>query len=59
MKPIVGLIIIIISLLIAVYFVVDYLMPNVICKSIRESKVENDTGNYRSHILSDICSGIH
>lgn len=58
MRPIWGLVIVILCLLIAVYVTVDYLMPNVICKMIPRASNDSHMGAYNSHVLSDICSGI-
>jgi hypothetical protein len=53
-----GLVILIGCLLIAVYVTVDYLLPDVICKMIPRSSSDSNMGQYNSHVLSDICSGI-
>jgi len=53
-----GLVILIGCLLIAVYVMADYLMPNVICKIIPRTSDDSHMGQYNSHVLSDICSGI-
>ena len=58
MQPMWGLVILIVCLLIAVYVTVDYLMPNVICKMIPRTSTDSHMGQYNSHVLSDICSGI-
>jgi hypothetical protein len=58
MKPMLGLVIIIGCLLIGVYVTVDYLMPNVICKIIPHTSDDSHMGEYNSHLISDICSGI-
>ena len=58
MQPMWGLVILIVGLLIAVYVTVDYLVPDVICKDIPRSSSDSKMGQYNSHVLSDICSGI-
>ncbi|MDP4108148.1 MAG: hypothetical protein Q8935_24805 [Bacillota bacterium] len=58
MQPMWGLVILIACLLVAVYVTVDYLMPNVICKMIPRTSSDSNMGQYNSHVLSDICSGI-
>ncbi|MDE1769521.1 MAG: hypothetical protein KGI28_03070 [Thaumarchaeota archaeon] len=57
MKAMYGLIIIIVSLLIAVYLMADFIMPDVICKTIPRDSGTSYLGQYNSHLLSDICSG--
>ena len=57
MKAMFGLIIIIGCLLIAVYAMADYVMPDVICKIIPRESSDSYMGQYNSHLLSDICSG--
>jgi hypothetical protein len=58
MQAMLGLVILIGCLLIAVYVTVDYLLPDVICKIIPRSSSDSNMGQYNSHVLSDICSGI-
>lgn len=53
-----GLVILIGCLLIGIYVMADYLMPNVICKIIPRSSVKTHMGEYNSHVLADICSAI-
>ena len=53
-----GLIILIGCLLIGVYVMADYLLPNVICKIIPRASVKSHLGEYNSQVMSDICSGI-
>ncbi|MDE1840560.1 MAG: hypothetical protein KGI09_01625 [Thaumarchaeota archaeon] len=53
-----GLIILIGCLLIGIYAMADYIMPNVICKVIPRTSVRTQMGQYNSHVLSDICSAI-
>lgn len=57
MKAKFGLLIIIGCLLIAVYAMADYIMPDVICKTIPRDSGTSYMGQYNSHLLSDICSG--
>ena len=60
MKPIFGLVILIVSLLIGVYAMADYLVPDVFCKMLPKTNVEhNPEQQYNSQVLSDICSGIN
>ena len=59
MRAMFGLAILVISLLIGVYVIADYLLPDVICKALPHNTVdESHPGQYNSHVLSDICSGI-
>ena len=58
MQPRLGLVIIIGCLLFTVFIMEDYLMPNVICKIIPRTSDDSHMGQYNSHLLSDICSGI-
>jgi hypothetical protein len=58
MQAILGLAILIVGLLVAVYVMVDFIMPDVICKMIPRSSTDSHMGQYNSHVLSDICSGI-
>lgn len=58
MQTMLGLVILIGCLLIGVYVMADYLMPNVICKIIPRTSDDSHMGQYNSHVLSDICSGI-
>ncbi|GEM_PF-1174668 len=53
-----GLIILIGCLLIGIYIVSDYLVPNVICKIIPRTGIKSQMGEYNSNILGEICSGI-
>ncbi|MFZ0184458.1 MAG: hypothetical protein WBV92_00510 [Nitrosotalea sp.] len=53
-----GLIILIGCLLIGVFVMANYLLPDVICKMIPQSTVTTQMGQYNSQVLSDICSGI-
>ena len=53
-----GLIILVGCLLIGVYVMADYLLPDVICKIIPSVHDSSSLGQYNSHVLSDICSGI-
>lgn len=53
-----GLLILIGCLLIGIYIVSDYLLPNVICKVIPHSSITSQMGEYNSNILGEVCSGI-
>jgi len=58
MKPMFGLAILIGCLIIGIYVTADYLLPDVICKSLSHYNVDSSMGQYNSHVLSDICFGI-
>ena len=58
MKPMFGLVILIMCILIGVYVVGDYILPDVVCKTLPPVTDESHPGQYNSHLLSDICSGI-
>ncbi|MDE1812624.1 MAG: hypothetical protein KGH86_04680 [Thaumarchaeota archaeon] len=53
-----GLLILIGCLLIGIYIVSDYLLPNVICKVIPHNSIKSQMGEYNSNILGEVCSGI-
>ncbi len=53
-----GLLILIGCLLIGIYVVSDYLLPNVICKIIPRGNIKSQMGEYNSNILGEVCSGI-
>ncbi|MGI0017643.1 MAG: hypothetical protein ACREA1_02915 [Nitrosotalea sp.] len=53
-----GLVILVGGLLLGVYIMAVYLMPDVICKMVPPSPVETHMGQYNSQVLSDICAGI-
>ena len=54
-----GLLILVGCLLIGVYVMADYLIPNVFCKIIPRGSIKSHMGQqYNSHVFSDICSGI-
>ncbi|MDE1829049.1 MAG: hypothetical protein KGI25_01875 [Thaumarchaeota archaeon] len=55
-----GIIILIGCLLIAVYAMADYIIPDVICKIIPQNKsVKFYAGQYNPDVFGDICSAIH
>jgi hypothetical protein len=58
MKTMWGLIILVGCLLIGVYAMADYIMPDVVCKMLPHTSDDSKMGQYNSHVLSDICSGI-
>lgn len=59
MRPMFGLAILIGCLLIGVFVMADYLIPDVFCKILPKASVEhNPEQQYNSQVLSDICSGI-
>jgi len=60
MRPMFGLVILIGCLLIGVYIMADYLVPDVFCKMLPKTGVESHPEQqYNSQVLSDICSGIN
>lgn len=55
-----GIIMLIGFLLIGVFVVADFLIPDVICKLIpRNNSVKFYAGQYNPDIFGDICSAIH
>lgn len=59
MRPMFGLLILIGCLLIAVFVILDYVMPNIVCKNLPPpSPIGSKAGQYDSQLLSNICSGI-
>ncbi len=55
-----GIIILIGCLLIGVYVMADFLIPQVICKYIpRDNSVKLYAGQYNPNIFGDICSALH
>lgn len=54
-----GIIILIGCLLLGVYAMADFLIPDVICKVIpRENNVKQYAGQYNPDIFGDICSAL-
>lgn len=54
-----GIIILIGCLLLGVYAMADFLIPDVICKVIpRENSVKQYAGQYNPDIFGDICSAL-
>ena len=59
MRPLFGLVILIGGLLIGVYVMADYLVPDVFCKTLPKTSAEpHPEQQYNSQVLSDICSAI-
>ena len=54
-----GIIIVIFGLLLGVYAMADFIIPDVICKIIpREHSVKRYAGQYNPDIFGDICSAL-
>ncbi|MDE1861489.1 MAG: hypothetical protein KGI33_01115 [Thaumarchaeota archaeon] len=55
-----GIFIVVGCLLIAVYAMADFIIPDVICKVIPPSNnVKTYSGQYNPDIFGDICSAVH
>jgi hypothetical protein len=54
-----GIIIVVGCLLIGVYVMADFLIPQVVCKVIpRDKSVKMYAGQYNPNVFSDICSAL-
>jgi hypothetical protein len=58
MKIPIGIFILIGVLLLSIFLITEFILPDIICKVIHRSDIKTSAGQYNPDLLSDICSGI-